>query len=146
MASVVKLLSLAVVTIALIIIGYVGSYLMADYWAYRKVAITPALLRDGMYDPALHYNFDLACVFPTESGLAHTWLAAKGYREIDAIFPDTFTNWTLVLVDDNKKTFRTLFISEPKVKFGGPIICNPRITLRTTISNGEVVAHVEEAR
>jgi hypothetical protein len=117
-----------------------------DYIQYQKVEITSALLRDGRYDPALHFTFDRACVFPPESALAYTWFTARGYRELDKIFPDTFTNWTLVLVDDNKKTFRTLYVLEPSVKFGGGIICNSNITLETAKVNGQITAYVKEAK
>ena len=144
-ARIVKLFALLVGgPIALLLIG-VGAYLLTDYIAYRKVEITTALLRDGKYDPARDFTFDRACTFPPESGLAYDLLTQRGYRELDAIVPDTYTNWTLVLIDDNKKTFRTLYVLEPSVKFGG-IVCNSKITLRTEISDGRLTAYVEEAK
>jgi hypothetical protein len=130
--------------ILLVLIG-VGSFLVGDYIAYQKVEITTALLRDGKYDPSRYFNFDRACTFPPESGGAYLLLEARGYRELDPIFPDTFTNWTLVLIDDSKKTFRTLYVLEPRVKFN-TAVCNPKITLRTEMSDGKLTAYVEEAR
>ena len=139
--------SLAVVVgapIALLLAG-VAILLITDYMAYQKVEITTALLRDGRYDPAKHFTFDRACTFPPESGGAYDFLWKRGYRELDEIFPDTFTNWTLVLIDDSKKTFRTLYALEPSVRSPGAV-CNLRITLRTEMSDGHVTAYVEEAR
>jgi hypothetical protein len=141
----IKLLAFTVCSlIALLLVG-VSTPLLIDYIQYQKVEITSALLRDGKYNPALHFTFDRACVFPPESGLAYTWLTERGYRELDKIFPDTFTNWTLVLIDDNKKTFRTLYVLEPSVKFGGGIICNSKITLETVTVDGQTTAYVKEA-
>lgn len=140
-----KLFSFVIVSLILIPLVGVGIYLFTDYIAYRKVEITSLLLRDGKYDPARHFTFDRACVFPTESSLASTWFSQRGYRELDTIFPDTFTHWTLVLIDDSKKTFRTLYALEPKVQFGGQIICNPTITLQTKVSDGHITAYVDQA-
>lgn len=141
----VKLFAFAVGGLSLIPLIGGGIYLLTDYIAYRKVEITGLLLREGKYDPSHYFTFDRACVFPTESSLASTWFSQRGYRELDTIFPDTFTHWTLVLIDDSKKTFRTLYVLEPKVRFGGQIICNPTITLRTRVSDGHITAYVEEA-
>jgi hypothetical protein len=142
---VVKLFALVIGCLSLIPIIGVGIYLFKDYISYQKVEITTLLLRDGKYDPAKHFTFDRACVFPTESSLANTWFSQHGYHELDTIIPDTYTHWTLVLVDDSKKTFRTLYVLEPKVRFGGQIICNPTITLQTRASEGHITAYVEEA-
>jgi hypothetical protein len=144
-SRVVKLFGLVVGGLILIPLIGVGIYLLTDYIAYQKVEITTPLLQDGKYDPAKHFTFDRACVFPTESTLANTWLSQRGYHELDTIFPDTYTHWTLVLVDDSTKTFRTLYILEPKVGFGGQIICNSTITLRTKVSDGHIIAYVVEA-
>jgi len=141
----VKIISLFVGgTIAFVIIG-VCYFLFVDYLAYKKVEITTALVREGKYEPARHFAFDRACTFPPESGLAYDLLSQRGYREIDAIVPDTFTNWTLVLIDDSKKTFRTLYVLDPVVKFDR-IVCSPQITLRTKMSDGHLTAYVEEAK
>jgi hypothetical protein len=129
---------------ALLLIG-VAIYLLSDYIAYQKVEITTALLREGMYDPARHFIFDRACTFRPESSGTYDLLSKRGYRELDAIFPDTFTNWTLVLIDDSKKTFRTLYVLEPRVKSPG-VVCNRNIALRTEMSDGHLTAYVEEAR
>ena len=131
--------------VALILTG-VTYHLVLDDRAYQRSEITTALLRDGWYDPAQHFKFDRACVFPPESVLADTWLSQRGYREIDAIFPDTYTNWTIVLIDEQGKTFRTLYVLESKIKFGGKTICNPNIPLRTMSTNGNIVAYVDEVR
>jgi hypothetical protein len=142
---IVKIFALAIgAAVAILIIG-VGVYLVIDYVAYQKVEITTALLRNGKYDPSQYFTFDRACVFPPESSLADTWLSQRGYHQLDTIFPDTYTNWTLVLIDDNKKTFRTLYVLEPKVKFGGQIICNSKITLQTVAADGFITAYVKEA-
>jgi hypothetical protein len=130
--------------ILLVLIG-VGIFLVGDYIAYQKVEITTALLRDGKYDPSRDFTFDRACTFPPESGGAHLLLVSRGYRELDPIFPDTFTNWTLVLINDSKKTFRTLYVLEPMVKFNAGV-CNSKITLRTEMLDGQLTAYVEEAR
>lgn len=122
-----------------------GFYLLSDYRAYRSAEITSALIRDGKYDPAEHFRFDRACVFPPESGLADTWFSQRGYRQLDPIVPDTYTNWTMILVDDQRKTFRTLYVLEPKVRFGGAVVCNPKLTLRTKSSDEGLVAYVDEA-
>jgi hypothetical protein len=141
----VKLLAFVIGGLSLIPVIGVGLYLLTDYIAYQKVEITSILLREGKYDPSRHFTFDRACVFPTESSLANTWFSQRGYRELDTLFPDTFTHWTLVLLDDNKKTFITLYVLEPKIRFGGQIICNPTITLQTKVSDGHITAYVEEA-
>jgi len=73
-------------------------------------------------------------------------LFRRGYRHLDLIYlPDTFTHWTLVLIDDSKKTYRILYAYDPLVKSSG-IVCNPKITLRTEISDGRLTAYVEETR
>jgi len=144
-ARIVKSFALVIgAPIALLLIG-VGIFLLTDYIAYQKVEITTALLRDGRYDPAQHFTFDRACTFPPESGSAYDLLWKRGYRELDAIVPDTFTNWTLVLIDDKEKTFRTLYVLEPSVKIGS-VVCNSKITLRTEVSDGHLTAYVEEER
>jgi len=144
-ARIVKSFALAICGSMVLLLAGVGIYLLTDYIAYQKVEITTALLRDGKYDPAQHFTFDRACIFPPESGSAYDLLSKRGYRELDAIVPDTFTNWTLVLIDDKKKTFRTLYALEPSVKFGGTV-CNSKITLRTEVSDGHLTAYVEEAK
>jgi hypothetical protein len=121
------------------------SVLLVDYRDYQNVETTSALLRDGKYDPALHFTFDRACVFPPESAAASTLLTDRGYREVGKIFPDTFTNWTLVLIDDDKKTFRTLYALEPSVKLSGGVVCNSKITLETKKVDGQLTAYVKEA-
>lgn len=122
-----------------------GVYLFSDYRAYRRAEITTTLIRDGKYDPAEHFSFDRACVFPPESALADTWFSQRGYRQLDPIVPDTYTNWTLILVDDQRRTFRTLYVLEPKVRFSGNVVCNPKLTLRIKSSNEGLVAYVDEA-
>lgn len=121
-----------------------GIYFFSDYRAYHNAEITTALIRDGKYDPAEHFSFDRACVFPPESALADTWFSQRGYQQLSPIIPDSYTNWTLVLVDDARRTFRTLYVLEPRVRFGGKIVCNPRITLRIKSFDGGLVAYVEE--
>jgi hypothetical protein len=63
---------------------------------------------------------------------------------VDSILlPDTLTHWTLVLIDDANKTYRTLYARERVVHLGR-LGCVPKITLRTEIRNGELTAYVEE--
>jgi len=63
---------------------------------------------------------------------------------VDSILlPDTFTHWTLVLIDDSNKTYRKLYALEPVVHLGR-LGCVPNITLRTEIRNGELTAYVAE--
>jgi hypothetical protein len=141
----VKLLVLTVCGLVALLVAGGAASLLVDYIQYQKVEITSALLRDGKYDPSLHFTFDRACVFPPESALAYTLLIERGYREVDKIFPDTFTNWSVALIDDSKKTFRTLYVLEPSVKFGGGIICSPKVTLETAKVDGQIVAFAKEA-
>jgi hypothetical protein len=140
----IKLLAFTMCGIIALLLAGVSAGLIMDYMQYQKVEITSALLRDGQYDPSLHFTFDRACVFPPESVLANTWLSQKGYRHVDPIFPDTYTNWTLVLIDDKKKTFRTLYVLEPKVKFGGQIACSPKMKLETAATDGRISAYVKQ--
>ena len=117
-----------------------GLYLFSDYRSYRKAEITTALIREGRYDPAEHFSFDRACVFPPESALADTWFSQRGYRQLDPMLPDTYANWTLMLVDDQRK-----YVLEPKVRFGGNVVCSPKLVLRTKSSHDGLVAYVDEA-
>jgi hypothetical protein len=142
MTRVVKIVLAAVCGIAAAI-GAGGLYLFSDYHAYRNAEITTALIREGRYDPAEHFSFDRACVFPPESALADTWFSQRGYRQLDPMLPDTYTNWTLILVDNQRKTFRTLYVLEPRVRFGGNVVCSPKLVLRTKSSHEGLVAYVD---
>jgi hypothetical protein len=96
-------------------------------------------VRDGIYEPPPQFKFDRACLFNPESGFHN-----RDYDEVDSILlPNTFTHWTLVLIDDTNKTYRTLYAHEPDVKLGR-LGCVPKITLRTEIRNGELTAYVAE--
>jgi hypothetical protein len=144
-ARALKLLALVVGGFILILVIGVGVWIVADRIAYEKADITSALLRDGRYDPAEHFTFDRACTYPPEFDDSSS-LFRRGYRQLDLIYlPDTFTHWTLVLIDDSKKTYRVLYAIDPLVKSSG-LVCNPKITLRTEISGGRLTAYVEEAR
>ncbi|AWO91032.1 MULTISPECIES: hypothetical protein [Bradyrhizobium] len=143
MKRIVKIVLAAVCGIATAAIGTGGLYLFSGYRAYRNAEITTTLIREGKYDPAEHFSFDRACVFPPESALADTWFSQRGYRQLDPILPDTYTNWTLILVDDQRKTFRTLYALE--VRFGGNVVCNPRLVLRTRSSQEGLVAYIDDA-
>jgi len=88
---------------------------------------------------APQFKFDRACLFNPESRFHN-----RDYDGVDSILlPNTFTHWTLVLIDDSNKTYRTLYAHEPDVKLGR-LGCVPKITLRTEIRNGELTAYVEE--
>jgi hypothetical protein len=68
----------------------------------------------------------------------------RGYDEVDSILlPNTISHWTLVLIDDANKTYRTLYAFEPDVKLGR-LGCVPKITLLTEIRNGKLTAYVAE--
>jgi hypothetical protein len=144
-ARALKLVALVVGGFILIVLIGVGAWIVADRIAYEKADITSALLRDGRYDPAEHFAFERACTYPPEGN--ESWrLFERGYRQLDLIYlPDTFTHWTLVLIDDSKKTYRILYAVDPLVKSSGTV-CNPKITLRTEISGGRLTAFVEQAR
>jgi hypothetical protein len=144
-ARALKLVALVVGGFILILLIGVGVWIVADRIAYEKADITTALLRDGRYDPAEHFTFERACTYPPEGD--ESWrLFERGYRHLDLIYlPDTFTHWTLVLIDDSKKTYRILYAVDPVVKSSGTV-CNPKITLRTEISGGRLTAYVEQAR
>lgn len=142
---IIKFLLLASCGLVAVLVVAVAAVLLMDHLAYQKVEITSALLRDGKYDPSAHFTFDRACVFPAKSSMAYTWLIERGYRELDQIFPDTFTNWTVVLIDDNKRTFRILYALQPRVKLSGGIICNSKITLEAVTVDSQTTAYVKEA-
>jgi hypothetical protein len=68
MLRIVKIIGLVVGgSIALLFAGVVYSLVM-DRIAYKKASITDDLIRDGMYDPAVHFSFDRACTYGPEDG------------------------------------------------------------------------------
>jgi len=125
----------------------IGLFLIYIRIEFEQVNITDALLRKGRYDPAQHFVFERACIFPPESSAGYSLLEARGYRHIEELvyLPDTFVHWSVALIDDNQKTYRLLFAIDPLVKSPG-LVCNSRITLRTEMIQGKAVAYVEEAR
>jgi hypothetical protein len=138
-ARIVKIIAPVIaMPIVLLVIGVIY-VLIAIETKYRNAEITTALVRDGIYEPARHFKFDRACLFNPESGFHN-----RDYAEVDSILlPDTFTHWTLALIDDGNKTYRTLYALEPVVHLGR-LGCVPKITLRTEIRNGELTAYVAE--
>ena len=134
-----KIVALVIATpIVLLVLGVVYFIVTTDI-DYRNAEITTALVRDGIYKPPPQFKFDRACLFNPESGFHN-----RDYDEVDSILlPNTFTHWTLVLIDDTNKTYRTLYAHEPDVKLGR-LGCVPKITLRTEIRNGELTAYVAE--
>jgi len=136
---IVKIVALIIATpIVLLVLGVVYFVVTTDI-DYRNAEITTALVRDGIYEPPPQFKFDRACLFNPESGFHN-----RDYDEVDSILlPNTFTHWTLVLIDDTNKTYRTLYAHEPDVKLGR-LGCVPKITLRTEIRNGELTAYVAE--
>ena len=140
-----KWLSLIVGGLASILVVGVGVWVVTEQRAFERVNVTAALLRDGRYDPSEHFKFDRACTFPPE-GSGYELLEGRGYRSVDTIYlPDTFTHWSLTLINDSDKSYRTLYVVDPVVKSAG-FVCHSKITLRTEISEGHVRAYVEEAR
>jgi hypothetical protein len=139
-ARIVKIIALVIATpIVLLVLGVIY-VLIAIETKYRNAEITTALVRDGIYEPARHFKFDRACLVGPESiFLEH------GYApEVDTFpLPDTFVRWTLVLINESNKTYRTLYAREPVVHLGR-LGCVPKITLRTEIRNRELTAYVEE--
>jgi hypothetical protein len=130
-ARALKLVALVVGGFILILLIGVGVWIVADRIAYEKADITTALLRDGRYDPAEHFTFERACTYPPEGD--ESWrLFERGYRHLDLIYlPDTFTHWTLVLIDDSKKTYRILYAVDPVVNPAAPsatrkLHCEPK--------------------
>jgi len=136
---IVKIIALIIATpIVLLVLGVVYFVVTTDI-DYRNAEITTALVRDGIYKPPPQFKFDRACLFNPESGFHN-----RDYDEVDSILlPNTFTHWTLVLIDDTNKTYRTLYAHEPDVKLGR-LGCVAKITLRTEIRNGELTAYVAE--
>jgi len=138
-ARILKIIALIIATpIVLLVLG-VAYFLIDTEIDYRRAEITTALVRDGIYEPARYFKFDRACFFSPE-----TMFSDDGYEEVDGILlPNTLTHWTLVLIDDGNKTYRTLYGHEPEVKLGRDG-CVPKATLRTEIRNGELTFFVEE--
>jgi hypothetical protein len=136
---IVKIIALIIATPIVLLVLAVAYFLITTDIDYRNAEITTALVRDGIYKPPPQFKFDRACLFGPES-----MFNDRGYDEVDTILlPDTLTHWTLVLVDDANKTYRTLYARERVVKLGR-LGCVPKITLRTEIRNGELTAYVEE--
>lgn len=130
-----------------IILIVVGAWIVSQRIAFERVNITDALLRDTKYDPAAHFRFDRACTFSPESDDDSFWFRARGYRQLDdsIYLADPLIQWSLVLIDDGAKTYRKLYVIDEQVKSPG-YVCNSKITLRTEIADGRVVAFVEETR
>lgn len=61
------------------------------------------------------------------------------------IFRGMRSHWSLVLIDDSKKTYRILYAIDPVVKSPG-WACNPKITLRTEVIDGQLKAYIEQYR
>ena len=138
-ARIVKIIALVIATpIVLLVLG-VAYFVVTTDIDYRNAEITTALVRDGIYKPPPQFKFDRACLFAPESAFHN-----RDYDEEDSILlPNTFTHWTLVLIDDANKTYRTLYALERVVHLGR-LGCVPKITLRTEIRTGELTAYVEE--
>ena len=136
---IVKIIALIIAIPIVLLVLAVAYFLITTDIDYRNAEITTALERDGIYKPPPQFKFDRACLFNPESRFHN-----RDYDGVDSILlPNTFTHWTLVLIDDSNKTYRTLYAHEPDVKLGR-LGCVPKITLRTEIRNGELTAYVEE--
>ena len=140
MPKILKIFIVVFLSAALSPVIVIAYYLISERLAYQKVEITTALLRDGKYDPAKHFAFDQVCVFPPEWVFSGE-LAGKNYRPLDPIFPESHVHWTLILLDGRNKTFRTLYVADPKVRFGGQTVCDPGIELSTKLVDGVPVAY-----
>lgn len=132
--------------ILIMIVGVVV-WIVQDDLAFAKVNITDALVRDGKYDPAEHFTFDRACIYPPEWDDSFL-LEQRGYEGEGMLVPaslDPLTFWTVILIDDHKKTYRKLFALERTVQSPG-LVCNSSITLRTQTVDGRLTTYLEQDR
>jgi hypothetical protein len=139
-----KIIALTIGGLVVLLVALVAYLIISDRIAYNEASITDQLLRDGMYDPARYFHYTRACTFGPE-GL---WVGsvASGYREMDGpLLPNPHTHWTLVLIDDDEKTYRILYAFDPLVKFGGRR-CVPKLILRTKKHDEEPMAYIEEVK
>jgi hypothetical protein len=124
-----------------LLVTLVAWTLISERMAYANVEITTTLLRAHRYDPSEHFKFSRACAYsdtfaPLESVRA-------GYKELNAIFPDSDNHWTVVLFDDVERTFRLLYVWRPSVRFDG-VICSPKLAIRAKVIDGATIAEAYE--
>ena len=140
-----KIIALTIGGLVVLLVVVVAYAVISDRIAYNEASITDQLLRDGVYDPARYFHYTRACTFGPEQG-GGVGRVARGYREMDGpLLPDTYTHWTLVLIDDDEKTYRILYALDHLVKFGGSR-CVPKLLLRTKMHDGQSMAYIEEAK
>lgn len=142
MRRLVRIFILVLIVASVLFMAMLAYVIVSDRIAYNKVEITTALLREGRYDPREHFSFTRACVFPPGAGPPEEAFRS-GYRELDGIVPESHTHWTLVLLDDSRKTYLQLYVQDPKVRFGGPIVCSPKLRLRTTAIDNTLQVEVD---
>jgi hypothetical protein len=70
---------------------------------------------------------------------ARCW--SEKYEQLDFYLPDSHSSWNLVLINDNDKTFRLLWIENPRVAFDGKWLCVPKLTLVVEETREGLVAH-----
>jgi hypothetical protein len=141
--KIVKWLLLTSGAVVLSIAAFATWYIISDKIAYSRVEITSILLAEARYDPAEHFAFDRACISAAEASLAYELLLSRGYEEVDPIFPESHIHWSLVLIDDKKWTFRTLYGVEPQIHLADHSICAKKMRLTTKIENGIITAYVD---
>lgn len=142
MRRLLRILLVCVGAVLAVFVALIVYTLISERMAYNNAEITSLLLRDGRYDPREHFEFSRACVYPDSS--LPTEALRDGYKELDAILPESHLHWTVVLFDDGKRTFRRLYALNPKVRFDGAITCSLRLYIRTRTVNGATVADATE--
>jgi hypothetical protein len=140
-----KIVALTIGGLVVLLVAVVAYAVISDRIAYNEASITDQLLQDGVYDPARYYRYTRACTFGPEVFAVAS--VPPGYREMmdGPLLPDTFTHWTLLLIDDVEKTYRILYALDPVVKFGEGR-CVPKLILRTKMHDGQPTVYVEEAK
>jgi|SRR5579863_4008958 len=139
-----KIIALTIGGLVVLLVAVVAYAVISDRIAYNEASITDQLLRDGVYDPARYFHYSRACTYGQETvGIGST---VPGYRHLDhPLLSSPHTHWTLVLIDDDEKTYRTLYALDPLVKFGGRR-CVPKLILRTRMQDGQPTAYIEEEK
>ncbi len=145
MGKIGKIIALTMLTLlgAALLFAAIGAAIVwLEFLAPSDTRITDVLLRDRRYDPAKKFTFDRACVYPPEAGTPNEMYDRK-YRQLDPDLPGSHTNWTLLLIDDHAKTYRHLWIEDPRVAFDGKSLCVPKLVLIVEETPTGLVAHAQ---